>query len=203
MQTIDYSADVPRLLPEFKLYRPRAGHPDWPRLAAEAREYADRLRPQLERPQSSVTTLKRRLRSVRSAAENWVINRKLSKQGREDLLPFVLLWTPALARAARDMNHYPIIVNTNGSILHKLLEKPNWRTWLADMDQIIVSLDSLDLAALKTMWVCKKPQDVIRNLLILRELSEEMNFRSLSANEPVTRLLGRSASIVDCSMERS
>ncbi len=231
-------AERPDPLPEFNLYEPKPGHPDWPRLAAEARALADRLRPTLEKPQPKMMTLKRRLKSVQSAAENWFINRKLSKQGREDLRPFMLLWTtlrtcnftctycddhrgnkypelpnkgvlntedgielmrimrtrasavyfaggeptvrkdlPTMARAARDMNYHPIIVNTNGSILHKLLEKDAWRTWLADMDQIIVSLDSLDLDSLKSMWVYKKPHDVIRNLLMLRELSEEMNFK--------------------------
>ncbi|MBT3224223.1 MAG: radical SAM protein, partial [Proteobacteria bacterium] len=84
---------------------------------------------------------------------------------------------PLLTRVARDLDYYPIIINTNASILDRLLAKEKWRSWLADMDNIIVSLDSLDLEKLKSMWVYKKPENVIRNLLLLREFSEEMRFK--------------------------
>jgi molybdenum cofactor biosynthesis enzyme MoaA len=215
-------------------------------LAREARELADELRPKLDKPQGRIDLLKRKAASVKSAGENWLINRRLNREGREDLRPFMLLWTttrvcnftctyccdhqgnkypdlpndgvlntedgidlmrimrtrasavyfaggeptvrkdlPALTRAARDLQYYPIIVNTNGSLLHRNLAKEEWRTWLADMDQVIVSLDSLNLATLKDLWVYRKPHDVIRNLLMLRELSEEMNFK-LMVNTVVT-----------------
>ncbi len=84
---------------------------------------------------------------------------------------------PQLTRFARDLDYFPIIVNTNASLLHRLLDKPAWRNWLADVDNIIVSLDGFDLASLRTLWGYNKPEEVMRNLLLLRELSEEMRFK--------------------------
>lgn len=84
---------------------------------------------------------------------------------------------PTLARAAREMNYYPIIINTNGSLVERNLRKPAWRTWLADTDIVIVSLDSLNLETLREMWVYRRPEQVLRNILLLRELSAAMNFK--------------------------
>jgi MoaA/NifB/PqqE/SkfB family radical SAM enzyme len=84
---------------------------------------------------------------------------------------------PELTRAARDMNYYPIIINTNGSLIERNLKQEKWHTWLADTDIIIVSLDALDLQLLAKMWVYKRPETVLRNLLLLRELAEEMDFK--------------------------
>ena len=232
-------ADVPPGgLPEFRLYRPRAGHPDWPRLAKEAKELAREIRPTLERPQRGIPELKRRLSSLGSYVSGYLENRRLHRAGREDYRPFVLHWTttracnfdctycddhtgkkypdlpndgvldtegaerllrvmrtrasalylaggeptvrddlPQLTRTARSLGYFPIIVNTNGSLLHRLLKKESWRTWLADTDNILVSLDALDLASLREMWGTRRPEKVIRNLLLLRELSKEMGFK--------------------------
>lgn len=233
-----YIAEQPRSVPEFSLYQPGQGHPDWRRLFDEARTLAAEIRPGLDKPRFPLRDLGRRSRSVGRAANNWLHNRQRQRQGREDLLPFMLLWTalrtcnftctycddhmgrkypelpnegvldtaqairllevmstrasalyfaggeptlrkdlPQLTRAGRDLNFYPIIVNTNGSLLHRQLKREDWAGWLADMDNIIVSLDSLDLKALSKMWVYRKPQDVLRNLLLLRELSAEMRFK--------------------------
>ena len=79
---------------------------------------------------------------------------------------------PRLARRARELAFYPIVVNTNGSLLHRLLTKPEWATFLADVDILVVSLDALDLGLLANMWRTPHPEDVIRNLLMLRELAE-------------------------------
>lgn len=84
---------------------------------------------------------------------------------------------PELSRAARDLHYYPIIVNTNGSLLHRWLKKEAWKTYLADTDIIVVSLDGLNLSMLEGMWKYRKPEDVIRNLLMLRELSKEFKFK--------------------------
>ena len=69
---------------------------------------------------------------------------------------------PRVARAARDLDYYPIIVNTNGSIIDRLLRKDEWATWLADTDVVIVSLDALDIDRLAKMWATRRPDDVIR-----------------------------------------
>ena len=84
---------------------------------------------------------------------------------------------PALTRAARDLDYFPIIINTNGSVIDSLLERDSWRTWLADTDIVIVSLDALDLPTLERMWVHPHPERVLRNLLLLRELSGPLRFK--------------------------
>jgi MoaA/NifB/PqqE/SkfB family radical SAM enzyme len=88
---------------------------------------------------------------------------------REDL--------PIITRAARDLKYFPIVINTNGSILHQLLKKQQWRSWLADVDHIVVSLDALDISVLSQMWSYPRPQEVMRNILLLRELAYGMRFK--------------------------
>ncbi len=225
-------------LPEFELYRPRPGHPDWPRLQGEARELADKLRPGLAKPRGRGADLKRRLAAALTYVQGHRTNRRLQKAGREDFRPFILHWTalrscnfkcvycddhqgrkypdlsdegvlgtedaetllrimrtrtpavyfaggeptiredlPRLTRTARDLDYYPIMISTNASLLHRKLAKPQWRTWLADTDTIIVSLDGFDLGQLRTMWSYRQPENVIRNLLLLRELAGDMHFK--------------------------
>ena len=234
-----YVIDEPRAvapagLPEFDLYEPRAGHPDWPRLAKEARALAAELRPRLERRRRGRAEHTRRLRAYGTALRNFAVNWRMERAGREDLRPLYFIWTtlracnfacdycddhpgrkypdlsdegrldtaggrrllavmrtgtssvyfaggeptlrkdlPELTRAARDLDYYPIIVNTNGSALDRLLKRDAWRGWLADVDILVVSLDALDLDLLRRMWVYRRPEDVLRNLLMLRELASE------------------------------
>jgi MoaA/NifB/PqqE/SkfB family radical SAM enzyme len=84
---------------------------------------------------------------------------------------------PKLTRAARDQGYYPIVLNTNGSLVHRLLVKPDWRGFLADVDILVVSLDGLDLAEMGKLWGYRRPEDVVRNLLILRELASPLQFK--------------------------
>jgi MoaA/NifB/PqqE/SkfB family radical SAM enzyme len=83
---------------------------------------------------------------------------------------------PAITRAARNLSYYPIIVDTNGSLIHRLLERPAWSSWLADVDHLVVSLDALDPATLVDMWAYSEPTNVLRNILLLRELADSMRF---------------------------
>jgi MoaA/NifB/PqqE/SkfB family radical SAM enzyme len=84
---------------------------------------------------------------------------------------------PEICRAARELNYYPIIIDTNASLIHKILKRTGWSSWLADIDHLVVSLDSLNLITLSQMWKCKQPLDVIRNILLLRLLSHAMRFK--------------------------
>ncbi len=83
---------------------------------------------------------------------------------------------PVITRAARNLNYYPIIVDTNGSVVHRLLAKPEWSSWLADVDHLVVSLDALETEVLTSMWRYANARDVLRNILLLRELAGEMRF---------------------------
>jgi MoaA/NifB/PqqE/SkfB family radical SAM enzyme len=229
-----YRAETPRPLPAFRLYRPRPGHPDWPRLEAEAREIAAAVRPRLAPPPAGWREGRRRLRSYATAARNFATNWRRARAGRDDLLPLYFIWTlcrscnfrcaycddhrgrkypdlpnegaltthqgrellrimrsatpsvyfsggeptlrpdlPELTRAARELAYHPIIINTNASAIHRLVAKEGWEDWLANTDIVVVSLDALDLELLHRMWVYPRPQDVLRNLLLLRALAGE------------------------------
>lgn len=84
---------------------------------------------------------------------------------------------PELTRYARDLSYFPLIVNTNGSALGRQLELPAWRTFLADIDIVVVSLDGLDLRWLSRTWGYDRPEDVFETLLVLRELSGPLRFK--------------------------
>ena len=84
---------------------------------------------------------------------------------------------PELTQAAHDLSYYPIIINTNGSILEKRLRHSRWSTWLANTDIVVVSLDALDLGVLEQMWASSRAERVVRNLLLLRELSSALGFK--------------------------
>lgn len=233
-----YVASKPETLPMFKLYQPQAGHPNWPLLWAEATEFVAQIRPKLTKPVRGWSKWRRQAASYRTLASNYLLNRKLTKQGREDLRPLYFIWTmlrtcnfactycddhqgrrypelsnegvldtadsrrllevmrtrtssvyfaggeptirddlPQITRAARDLNYYPIIINTNGSLLQRQLSKDDWKDWLANMDIVIVSLDGLDVRKMNSMWVYRNSQDVFRNLLILHQLRDEMGFK--------------------------
>ena len=225
-------------MPEFHHYRRKAGHPDWSALAADARDLARDLLPQLApRPGASGARL-RRIAAHTTALNNYRINRQRHAAGRWDLLPLYFIWTvhrgcnfrceycddhrgrrypdlpaegtldtadgeallailrsrtpsvyfaggepmlradlPQLVRTAAELRYFPIVANTNGSVVHQQLRKPAWREWLADMDIVVVSLDSLDAQAAAELWAHDKPVDVYRNLLLLRELSGPLGFK--------------------------
>ncbi|MBW2525082.1 MAG: radical SAM protein [Deltaproteobacteria bacterium] len=228
----------PGRLDEFQLYQPAAGHPDWPRLADQAKRRAGELRSKLVRPRRDRAHYARVAKSYRTLVENFGKNLRLSRAGREDLRPLYFIWTllracnfrceycddhrgrkypdlpdegvlgtdqalellrimrtgtssvyfsggeptmrqdlPEITREAHRLGYYPIIINTNGSLLHRWLERDHWRGWLADMDIVIVSLDALDLDLLGRMWVYRKSEEVLLNLLLLRELRQEMDFK--------------------------
>ena len=84
---------------------------------------------------------------------------------------------PELLAHAWERGFFPTMINTNGSLLHKQLAKPAWRDFLWQMDMVIVSVDGLDLARLRTLWGVKKPEQVVVNLLTLRELRRQIGFK--------------------------
>lgn len=84
---------------------------------------------------------------------------------------------PVLAEHAQRLDYYPIVVNTNASLVTKRLRSPAWRDWLAQTDMIVVSLDALNLATLEDMWAFKKPATVLRDLLVLWRLADAMQFK--------------------------
>lgn len=205
-------------------------------LRGEARALAREL--DLERPVSRLADAPRRARAHATAVHNYAINRRLAREGREDLRPLYFIWTlsrtcnflcdycddhqgrrypelptegeldtarglrlldvmrtgtssvyfaggepllrndlPLLASHARAVSYYPIIVNTNASALDRRLRQAAWRGFLADIDILVVSLDALDPSVLSEMWGYARPEEVIRNLLLAKELAAEMNVK--------------------------
>ena len=92
---------------------------------------------------------------------------------------------PELLDYAWHLGFFPNMINTNGSLLHKLLQKPEWSRFLQQMDVIIVSLDGLDVAHLRELWGVKKPEQTITNLLLLRQLRQHVKFK-LAVNTVIT-----------------
>jgi MoaA/NifB/PqqE/SkfB family radical SAM enzyme len=86
---------------------------------------------------------------------------------------------PVLTDAAWRLGYKPLMINTNGSLFHQLLLRPEWRRWLRQMDIIIVSLDGLSLPRLQKMWgvTSANVEHVLTNLLLLRELSRHVRFK--------------------------
>jgi MoaA/NifB/PqqE/SkfB family radical SAM enzyme len=92
---------------------------------------------------------------------------------------------PELLDYAWNLGYFPNMINTNGSLLHRRLEEPGWEEFLHQMDIIIVSLDALDLEALKTIWGVDNARQVIVNILLLRELNRDVAFK-LAVNTVIT-----------------
>lgn len=92
---------------------------------------------------------------------------------------------PELLDHAWHLGFFPNMINTNGSLLHKLLQKPQWSRFLWQMDVIIVSLDGLNLGRLKELWGVKKPEQVATNLLLLKMLHRHVKFK-LAVNTVIT-----------------
>ncbi len=109
---------------------------------------------------------------------------------------------PVLTRHARDLNYYPIIVNTNGSLIAKNLAKATWRSWLADVDIVIVSLDGLDLNILGPMWGFQNPEVVFENLLLLQKLSKVMGFKLMVNTVIQPGIVAQARAVLDWAREQ-
>lgn len=77
---------------------------------------------------------------------------------------------PELTRAAWQLGYFPLMINTNAALLHKRLASANWSGWLADMDIVVCSLDSVDPAHLDSLYVTRQGEDVVRNVAALASL---------------------------------
>ncbi|MHA1733341.1 MAG: radical SAM protein [Promethearchaeota archaeon] len=91
------------------------------------------------------------------------------------------------------------MINTNGSLVGDLLLKPGYEKFLAQMDVVILSLDSLSVRQLADMYRVGEPaaRKVLRNLLALKVLQNYVPFK-LVANTVITRdNVGESHDILD------
>lgn len=79
---------------------------------------------------------------------------------------------PSLTRSAWDLGYFPLMINTNAALLHRRLANPEWSDWLARMDIVICSLDSLDPGHLDGLYVTDEGEHVIRNVSALARLAE-------------------------------
>lgn len=94
---------------------------------------------------------------------------------------------PELVSEARRLNFFPLMINTNGSRIHKMLPDPRNASFLKNMDIIIVSMDALDTARLSEVWGVKEDlcEQVIANILALRRLQKRVRFK-LMVNTVIT-----------------
>lgn len=84
---------------------------------------------------------------------------------------------PRFTEIAFNLGYHPLMINTNGYVLESALKKPEWRKWLRQMDIIIISLDGLSIPKLQQLWGIKKVEQVLVNLLMLRELRQVVDFK--------------------------
>lgn len=84
---------------------------------------------------------------------------------------------PVFTDLCYHLGYHPLMINTNGFVLHQALKRPEWRKWLRQMDIIIVSLDGLSVPRLQKMWGVKAVEQVLVNLLMLRELKRVVDFK--------------------------
>ena len=226
----------------FRLYKPKADHPDWEKLHEQAVEEARQIAPLIHTDADDTLIDKsadriRKAKSLATAINNYRINRKRWKDGNHALRPMYFIWTmlyscnfrcaycddhrgnhyymledaplgfedrvkmlqtmrtgtsaiyfcggeptlvpelPVFTDIAFNLGYHPLMINTNGFVLDQALRKPEWRKWLRQMDIIIVSLDGLNISRLRKLWGVKKVEQVLVNLLILRELKRLVDFK--------------------------
>lgn len=92
---------------------------------------------------------------------------------------------PQLLNYAFNLGFFPNMINTNGSLLHKRLQQPEWNKFLNQMDIIIISVDALNINKLNNLWGVKNSQQVITNLLMMKKLQKQVNFK-LAVNTVIT-----------------
>ncbi|NVM55314.1 MAG: radical SAM protein [Candidatus Helarchaeota archaeon] len=94
---------------------------------------------------------------------------------------------PELLDYSTKLNMFNMI-NTNGSLIGDLLLEPRYKNFLAQMDVIIISLDSLSIPKLSKLYEVKDrtSRKVLRNILTLRILQNFVQFK-LVANTVITR----------------
>ncbi len=91
--------------------------------------------------------------------------------------PTLVKELPRFTDMAFNLGYHPLMINTNGFNMYDNLKKPEWSKWLRQMDIIIVSLDGLSIPRLQEMWGVKKVEQVLVNLLMLRELRRVVDFK--------------------------
>lgn len=106
---------------------------------------------------------------------------------------------PEQVAEARRLRYFPIMVNTNGSRIHKMLPDPRYKNWLRHMDIVIVSLDALNIANLAGVWGVREDlcRQVVANILALRRLQSKVRFK-LMVNTVITPdTIGEADAILD------
>jgi MoaA/NifB/PqqE/SkfB family radical SAM enzyme len=111
--------------------------------------------------------------------------------------PTMLEELPVYTDVAYHLDYHPLMINTNGFNLHLQLKRPGWRKWLRQMDTVIISLDSLDVARLKEMWGVSRVEQVLVNLLMLRELRKYVSFKLMVNAVVLEDTVGDVSDLVD------
>jgi MoaA/NifB/PqqE/SkfB family radical SAM enzyme len=106
---------------------------------------------------------------------------------------------PKIMRHAASLHFYPQTLTTNATLLRRRLLDPEWRTFLADIDVLIVSLDSLDPVVLAEMYRDPLPPapTAMTALMALRELAQEYRFRVMVNTVIQPGMLGHARDVLD------
>ncbi|MFA6449476.1 MAG: radical SAM protein [bacterium] len=106
---------------------------------------------------------------------------------------------PELTDYAHGLDYFPLMINTNGSRIHKMLPDARYSKWLKQMDIIIVSLDALNIGRLTDVWGMKKDlcEQVMVNILALRRLQPKVRFKLIVNTVITPETIGEAESILD------
>ncbi|HOO56826.1 MAG TPA: radical SAM protein [bacterium] len=106
---------------------------------------------------------------------------------------------PELTAYAHSLNYFPLMINTNGSRIHRMIVDPRYRSWLRQMDIIIISLDALNIKKLSEVWGVRTElcEQVITNIVALRKLQSEVKFKLIVNTVITPETIGEADSILD------
>jgi len=111
--------------------------------------------------------------------------------------PTLVKELPVFTDMAFSLGYQPLMINTNAFVLHEALKRPDWHKWLRQIDIVIVSLDGLSVPGLKELWGVPRVEQVLINLLMLRELRPVVDFK-LAVNAVVgPETIAEAASVLD------
>ena len=104
---------------------------------------------------------------------------------------------PELVEEARRLNYFPMIINTNGSLFHTNLLKPEWKNFLKYMDIIIVSVDGLNTGMMDKIYEVEGCKQVLTNVITLRKLQELVKFKLVVNSVIMPETISEAKAVLD------
>jgi len=104
---------------------------------------------------------------------------------------------PELVDEAYRLRYFPMMINTNGSLFHLSLLKPNWKNFLKQIDIIIVSVDGLNLSLMDKIYDVSGCKQVLTNLILLWNLQKLVRFKLVVNTVIMPETISEARSVLD------